>query len=99
MNAASHDQAAESKRHKNAQKNLSHIHPAHLEESIGAAQGRYASVGVLEPVMRIERSQSLGPSSNRRSTYRIIVHFTVQFSINNFDRYVYRLCVLTGGYG
>ncbi len=65
---------------------LSHIHPVHLDESIGSGQGRHSSVSVLEPVIRIERSRPLGPASRAKATYRIIVHFIAQFSINNFDR-------------
>ncbi|KAH8896630.1 hypothetical protein GQ53DRAFT_680298, partial [Thozetella sp. PMI_491] len=36
--------------------------------------------------MRIERSRPAGPSAHSKSTYRVILHFVVQFSINGFDR-------------
>ena len=67
---------------------LSHIYPVHLDESIGSGQGKYASVSVLEPVIRIERSRPMGAPGRAKSTYRIIVHFILQFSINHFERFV-----------
>ncbi|KAK4675136.1 hypothetical protein QC764_500975 [Podospora pseudoanserina] len=62
---------------------LSHIHPVTLEENIQGGKGVYASVSVLEPVMRIERSGTYNcgdPSA--RPVYRIIVSFKLQFNIN-----------------
>ncbi|KAK0610095.1 hypothetical protein B0T17DRAFT_512396 [Bombardia bombarda] len=64
-------------------KPLSNIHPVSLEENVGGGRGNFASVSVLEPVMRVERS---GPSSagNPLSTavYRIILSCKIQFTIN-----------------
>ncbi|KAK4176667.1 hypothetical protein QBC36DRAFT_387288 [Triangularia setosa] len=62
---------------------LSHIHPVNLEESIQGGKGVYASVSVLEPVMRIERSGTYnGGDPSARPVYRIIVSLKLQFNIN-----------------
>lgn len=65
---------------------LSRIHPVWLEENIDGAQGRFASISVLEPVMRIERTGPLDAGSNTAALYRIILNFTIQFTIKGFDR-------------
>ncbi|KAK4195999.1 hypothetical protein QBC40DRAFT_235299 [Triangularia verruculosa] len=62
---------------------LSHIHPVNLEESIQGGKGVYASVSVLEPVMRIERSGTYNRGDpSARPVYRIIVSLKLQFNIN-----------------
>ncbi|KAK0710507.1 hypothetical protein B0T21DRAFT_427777 [Apiosordaria backusii] len=62
---------------------LSHIHPVNLEESIQGGKGTYASVSVLEPVMRIERSGTYNRGDpSARPVYRIIVSLKLQFNIN-----------------
>jgi len=62
---------------------LSNIHPLQLEENIGGGRGNYASVSVLEPVMRVERSGAdCVKRPGARPVYRIILSFTIQFTIN-----------------
>ncbi|KAK3936708.1 hypothetical protein QBC46DRAFT_418382, partial [Diplogelasinospora grovesii] len=72
------------------QKILSHIHPLYLEENVGGGRGRYASVSVLEPVMRIERSAPPGPGDPHKPVYRVILYFVIQFSVNKSGQEVQR---------
>ncbi|KAK3385942.1 hypothetical protein B0H63DRAFT_189659 [Podospora didyma] len=63
---------------------LSNIHPLYLEENIGGGRGVYASVSVLEPVMRIERTgeQLRHGDPLVKPVYRIILGFTMQVNIH-----------------
>ncbi|KAK3312984.1 hypothetical protein B0H66DRAFT_569315 [Apodospora peruviana] len=62
---------------------LSHIHPIHLEESVDGGRGHYASVSVLDPVMRIERSGgNCAGNPTAKPVYRIILNLRMQLSIN-----------------
>ncbi|EPE10881.1 hypothetical protein F503_05976 [Ophiostoma piceae UAMH 11346] len=62
---------------------ISNILPANLEDSPASGRGRYATVGVLEPVIRIERS---AVDSADKAAYRIIASFVLEATIVGFDQ-------------
>ncbi|KAK0724965.1 hypothetical protein B0H67DRAFT_641442 [Lasiosphaeris hirsuta] len=65
-------------------KMLSNIHPLQLEESIRGGRGMYASISILEPVMRIKWSgtnQRCG-GPNAKEVCRFVLDFKMQLSIN-----------------
>ena len=62
---------------------ISNILPVNLEDSPASGRGRYSTVGVLEPVIRIERSAADSPDS---AAYRIIASFVLEAAIVGFDQ-------------
>lgn len=80
---------------------MSNILPVNLEEHPASGRGRYSTVGVLEPAIRIERSSdpygTAGNDNNdsqgntidattRHPIYRIVATFVLEVSIVGFDQ-------------
>lgn len=83
---------------------MSNILPVNLEEQPASGRGRYSTVGVLEPAIRIERSSDadttsansseIGISTNSTASttgpvYRIVVTFVLEVGIVGFDQGYY----------
>jgi len=81
---------------------MSNILPVNLEDHPASGRGRYSTVGVIKPAIRIERSSdSSGDSSSMKnngnvgvitdttmasSVYRIVVTFVLEVAIVGFDQ-------------
>ncbi|EFX04701.1 hypothetical protein CMQ_1629 [Grosmannia clavigera kw1407] len=70
---------------------MSNIIPLNLEENPASGRGRYSSMSVLEPVMRIERTGDIEsatnpPSGGSEASYRIVVTFIFEVAISGFDQ-------------
>ena len=81
---------------------MSNILPVNLEEHPVSGRGRYSTVGVLEPAIRIERSSdpdgdatsgdsdgiTTGTSTTATSNpvYRIVITFVLELGIVGFDQ-------------
>ncbi len=65
-------------------KPLCKIYPIQLEENIGGGRGVFASVSVLEPVLRVERSGPCHRQDNpgAKAVYRIVLNLKMQVAIN-----------------
>ncbi len=69
---------------------MSSILPVRLQDSPASGRGRFSTIGVLEPVIWIERSADAGDgdgsTDDQEPVYRIVVAFVLEVSIVGFDQ-------------
>ena len=68
---------------------ISDIHPLNLKDNPASGKGQYTTSGILEPGIRIERTDNTGPERQvdaSRGHYRIVLTFILEIGIVGFSQ-------------